>query len=615
MSHAILNEVASVKSFFLSRSNETGNEALAKNFSNALIQQINSCLSLPTVDATLLIEALKDSPYGDVNLKRIIACIDSKVLANSAASKAATASKDQTLKFWWHFCTQGDFDCFKDKKMPFHAKLTKLVERANLIGCTNPDQQALKWMLSMVLMCHYGDVPAPKEIYEKLQELKHVIVCERRPYPLQQLTEFPDTPADLPGDVFEYAYSDDKPIAMEMAGINSVAEKMIPLRSNHKLLRQSPPAKSSGKQPATQSVVTIAAGEAKVADVEMTPISGDMPTPGDHVEEQMYAAYKSELWRHRAHKQGLLLGSRARSSMDTVAPPFGGQPPLGTPGSACFPCPVPAKWRQNSIDMKREREPSPMKEEPILQKSNNAGATPCKLEHGSLVAQPRLYGKHHDSALPPKTNSEKAPTGEWIDVSLASDGSLVVGQPLERQPELEADADSESLDEYARAAIDALGKRNVKKKAEAAERAALKAAEKKAEREALKADGALKKKKKKDPAAPKDAAVMKKPAMKADRVKAEHVQQVAKEVSQADILKAMPKDKAGGNPDPVLYRGGVVYTLQPKKMFRALKVKGDKWTEKSAGWGKTKTKKEAWKACIDAIDDHVKNAKKQKTST
>ena len=602
MSHAILNEVASVKSFFLSRSNETGNEALAKNFSNMLIQQINSCLSLPTVDATLLIDALKDSPYGDVNLKRIIACIDSKVLANSAASKAATASKDQTLKFWWHFCTQGDWDCFKDTKMPFHAKLTKLVERANLIGCTNPDQQALKWMLSMVLMCHYGDVPAPKEIYEKLQELKHVIVCERKPYPLQQLTEFPDTPAELPEDVFDYAYSDEKPIAMEMSGINSVAEKMIPLRSNHKLLRQSPPAKSSGKQPA----ITIEAGEAKVSDVEMAPISGDMPTPGDHVEEQMYASYKSELWRYRAHKQGLLLGPMARSSMDTVAPPFGGQPPLGTPGSACFPCSVPVKWQQNSIGMKREREPSPKMEEEGYHglTCGITAAVPCKQEVPELRTKPRMYGKQYDPALAGlamEMGPETAPTGNGLDCSLAADGTLILEQPL--KPELESDEGSESLDDYARAAIEALGKRNVKKQKEAAERAALKAAEKKA----LKIN--------KKPAAPEDAAVMKKPAMKADRVKAEHVQQVAKEVSQADILKAMPKDKAEGNPDPVLYRGGVVYTLQPKKMFRALKVKGDKWTEKSAGWGKTKTKKEAWKACIDAIDDHVKNAKKQKTST
>ncbi len=114
MSHAIINEVASVKSFFLSRSSYACNDALAKNFSNALIQQINSCLSLPTVDATLLIAALKDSAYGDVNLKRIIACIDSKVLANSAASKSATASKDQTSKLWWYFCTQGDWDCLQD---------------------------------------------------------------------------------------------------------------------------------------------------------------------------------------------------------------------------------------------------------------------------------------------------------------------------------------------------------------------------------------------------------------------------------------------------------------------------------------------------------------------
>ena len=562
MSHAILNEVVSVKSFFLSRSTDAGNDALATNFSTALIQQINSCLSLPTVDATLLIDALKDSPYGDVNLKRIIAAIDSKVLANSAAGKSATASKDQTLKFWWHFCTQGDWDCFKDPKMSFHSKLTRLVERANLLGCTNPDQQAVKWMLAMVLMCHYGDVPAPKEIYEKLQELKHVIVCERKHYPLQQLTKFPDTPAELPAEVIDYAYSDDKPIAMEMSGINSVAEKMIPMRSNHKLLKQSPQAKGSEKQPA---VVTIDAGEAKVTTVERTPFSActpcDMPTPGDHVEEQMYAEYKAELWRHRAHKQGLLL--------------------------------VPK--------VERGREPSLLKDEIMAsngQIANNFGAIPCKFEPGSL---PRLYGKQHDYALPPKAKSEKAPTGDELECCMAPDGSLVVGQ--HSKPEPGAEDGSEELDEYARAAIEALGKRNVKKKADAAERAALKAAEKKD----------LKNKKK--PAARKETALMKKPAMKADRVKAEHVQQVAKEVSQADILKAMPKDKAEGNPDPVLYRGGVVYTVQGNKMFRCLKVKGDKYTEKSSGWGKTKTKKEAWKACIDAIDEHAKNAKKAKTST
>jgi hypothetical protein len=568
MSHAILNEVVSVKSFFLSRRTDAGNDALATNFSTALIQQINSCLSLPTVDATLLIDALKDSPYGDVNLKRIIAAIDSKVLANSTASKSAATSKDQTLKFWWYFCTQGDWDFFKNPKMSFHSKLTRLVERANLLGCTNPDQQAVKWMLAMVLMCHYGDVPAPKEIYEKLQELKHVIVCERRPYPLQQLTQFPGKPADLPDDIYEYAYADDMPITMEMSGINSVAEKMIPLRKNNRLLKPGTPSKSSGNQPAVQSVVTIDAGEAKVSTVEMSPLSGDMPTPGDHVEEQMYAEYKAELWRHRAHKQGLLRGSSARPSLDTV-------------------------------------ESSPMKEEnTIHQILNNAGAIPCKLEHGSLFAKPRLYGKQNDSAVQPRTNSEKAPTGDGLDCCVAADGSLVVGQNLKSQPELTADDGSEDLDEYARAAIAALGKRNTRKKAEAAERAAVKAAEK----------AALNNTKKK-PEAPKDAAVMRRPAMKADRVKAEHVQQVVTEVSKDDIIKAMPKDQPEGNPDPVLYRGGVVYTVQHNKIFRCLKVRGDKYSEKNAKWGKTKTKKESWKTCIDAIDDHVKNAKKQKTST
>ena len=264
MTQAILKEVDSVKSFFSSRADsDSGTEALAKNFTNALIQQINSCLSLPTCDASMLVQALKDSPYGDANITRIIAAIDAKVMANSTAAKAATGPKDQVLKEWWNMCTQDDWDCFKDPKRSFHSKMTRLVERGNLLGCTNPDEQTLKWMLAMLLMSHYLDMPGPSDIYDKLQELKQVVVCERKPYPLEQLTNFPSRPEDLPKEVYAYAYTDSKPTAVVLPGIKSIAIKAIPLRSNSKLLKQkSPPADKFGKlNHAAQPVITIDGGE------------------------------------------------------------------------------------------------------------------------------------------------------------------------------------------------------------------------------------------------------------------------------------------------------------------------------------------------------------------
>ena len=37
-----------------------------------------------------------------------------------------------------------------DPKKSFAAKMTMAVERSNLIGVTNPDEQAYKWLLSML---------------------------------------------------------------------------------------------------------------------------------------------------------------------------------------------------------------------------------------------------------------------------------------------------------------------------------------------------------------------------------------------------------------------------------------------------------------------------------
>ena len=72
----------------------------------------------------------------------------------------------------------------------------------------------------------------------------------------------------------------------------------------------------------------------------------------------------------------------------------------------------------------------------------------------------------------------------------------------------------------------------------------------------------------------------------------------------------MPVRKpAAGNPPPVNYRGGVLYTSFASRQFRALKVKGDKWTEKSSAWGGAKPSMDAWKKCVTAIDDHYDKQK------
>ena len=523
MVQALLNEVESCHSFFSSRApNDPGNDILKKNFANSLIQQINQHISLNKAEATQLTEALKASPFDAGTSKQIMAAVDAKVLASSAASQSAIRITEQFLKEWWAFCTQKDWDFFYDPKISFHAKMAKLVERANLLGLTHPGQQAEKWMLAMLLMVHYTELPSPRDIYEKLQELKQVIVSERRPFPIElpHMTAYPSTPKELPEDIYTYAYADGEPILVELPGIFSIAEHKIPLKSNNKLLNVDVRRSRSSTSPAMikQSPKVELKDEAEAADVapvsnaEVSAFAADMPTKGDRVEERLYATYKAGLWKHRAEKQGLL-GCNASCSSQ-------GFQPVQADGT------VPFKTEQD----------------------------------GSVTLRSRLQLGKYGAIKKEKENED-----ETAAVPAKKDDEGTAGAAAgETKKEDYDDGREEELDEFAKAAISALGKRNTARKHQ-----------------------------------------MKRPAA-ADAPDKENAKKVKKEdieiIPKARIAQSMPKDTAGGNPAPIHYGGGVVYTV--KKKFRALRVRGDVHSEKSFSWGSTRTKKEAWMEAIKAIDEH-----------
>jgi hypothetical protein len=52
----------------------------------------------------------------------------------------------------------------------------------------------------------------------------------------------------------------------------------------------------------------------------------------------------------------------------------------------------------------------------------------------------------------------------------------------------------------------------------------------------------------------------------------------------------------------VVYGKGIIYTSRHKKSFRALRVRGDNYTESSRSWGGDKPTKAAWASCVKAIE-------------
>ena len=90
--------------------------------------------------------------------------------------------------------------------------------------------------MAVLLLCHYKTMPGPQQIYDKLQDFEQVWLCESKPWCLERLLTFPETPAQLPKAVYDAAYGDAPPVSTTFLGINAVAE-LIPLTKNSKLLK------------------------------------------------------------------------------------------------------------------------------------------------------------------------------------------------------------------------------------------------------------------------------------------------------------------------------------------------------------------------------------------
>ncbi len=170
------------------------------------------------------------------------------------------------------------------------------------------------------------------------------------------------------------------------------------------------------------------------------------------------------------------------------------------------------------------------------------------------------------------------------------------------------------LDPWTKAALDAMNLRSeTKKEEQKAERASKKrdagdiikrpaAAPKQAKTGTASSDA--KKTAKQGKGIKKDTNIKKEKSIKKESELAEEEADVPKSRIMASMPKNLPKD--GSSPRPVRFRGGVIYTAAKAKKFRALRVRGDRWSEASANWGGDKPSKEAWRKCVDAIEAHRK---------
>ena len=94
----LVKEISSVKEFFLTRAGLGdcgGHASLKSSFTTALVVQINAMVALSADDATALHEALKDVPYGEDGIQKIMRAIDAKNPACSMLETKAQQGRHQ----------------------------------------------------------------------------------------------------------------------------------------------------------------------------------------------------------------------------------------------------------------------------------------------------------------------------------------------------------------------------------------------------------------------------------------------------------------------------------------------------------------------------------------
>ena len=595
----IVKEIANVAELFKAKSKHSTTNAcdLQKTFAHNVVAMISGMKDLSIADAAGLYIALEGKPYGTATAI-VIKQIDDLVKQHRPICVGHTSKGAchlivlQSLKHWWNYFTQSDWATLNDRKKQLSAKMICVSERAHLLGCRNPDEQSFKWLLTVVLSHHYnGTALTPIDAFRKLHDLKQCHIAERKSITTEEPTkDYPENPNDLSDALFQSAYGNEKPVAYK----DNVQQLIhlactIPLRKNSRLLHDAHmQLQSQGKREPCTS------GE---------PVQLESHHPQNPDEEVLFAQYKADLFNLRNKRHRPLLQKHDEYQPETVAPqgqkrtkvePMEMVQTLSKNGSIVISCgdhnpqDACAKQPANAED----RNPKGgCAEQPALAETTTVGASGISgdpFADAAVAALTSRNGGKKEENKRKKADEKKAAEAKLKaaeDIIAASSGAAAGDGKLSKPTPITTTK---------------TGTDNPPTTPPKSGKKAMKATPMKSAKKV----GPVKMAATKHVKPPSVGSSPPKPVTKVAKAKSVASPKV---VSPGEIYKSIPADTTPGtNPAPIWYRQGIIYTVQGEKKFRGLRVRGDKNTGKSSQWGASKTKEEAWKTVVLALDEQVK---------
>lgn len=223
--------------------------ALAQKLATSIRTQISNLPVMTAQLASTLKERVLESPYPEDSRNAILEAIEQKLVScmtitpsTYRSSKKASGSNSFQKRYSQivKFLTTDDVEFLRAPNVLFERKQQRLADRIAALQVHSADEHTHAYCLALLLALHFTTLPSNRRIHTMLKDWKAVLAATVKPSPFHTIIDYPQTPHQLPTDVFSFCYPEGSafPEGFDVGGLKGIVKTHIALRGNSKLLKK-----------------------------------------------------------------------------------------------------------------------------------------------------------------------------------------------------------------------------------------------------------------------------------------------------------------------------------------------------------------------------------------
>ncbi len=201
---------------------------------NSIVASVVSLKSLQMAEASALNKAVSESGLSDAHKCMLTTAVAQRLIDGSTLGTAKKTT--QTFLHPVAFFTASDWGVFDEASTTMLQKVSRVVERLQLLNVTNPSEETVRHLVAMLAATVQHPCDDSTGLHTIVLDVKAAILPLRNRSAVQQLVMYPASPDLLPQCMMTAAYStDDPPIFKQLDGMSAILPR-IPMRSSNRTI-------------------------------------------------------------------------------------------------------------------------------------------------------------------------------------------------------------------------------------------------------------------------------------------------------------------------------------------------------------------------------------------